>query len=163
MSVQRSAGLAALVVALGIGPVDLAQTGQGSRSDAGPMPGVRSELHAVTVGGKIHVVGARKDYSWTIWFSPCLEQSKQALGCYRQLRHSERQAQCVVDRGCNRRPDGRDAGFACTLDAERVERAGSVFGQEHFDVGDLARGRDEIIGESHRKRLSIRAVEEFLI
>ena len=57
MSMQRSAGFAALVFALGIGAADfaLAQTGQGTK--AAPMPGVRSELQAVTIGGKIYVAG----------------------------------------------------------------------------------------------------------
>jgi hypothetical protein len=54
MSMLRRTGLIALVLGLAFAAVDLtqAQTGQGAWSKAAPMNGVRSELQAVTVGGK---------------------------------------------------------------------------------------------------------------
>src|SRR5258706_12210706 len=93
--------------------------------------------------------------------SPC--ERKHPLRRYRQLRHTERQAQRIVDRGRNGGPDGGDARFAGAFDPQRVQRTWRIFGQKDFDRGHFACGRHEIIGEGHGERLSVLAVEEFLV
>src|ERR1700722_3708027 len=51
----------------------------------------------------------------------------------RQRRDRARHADGGLDRGRDRRADGRDAAFARALDAERVERGRRILGEDDLD------------------------------
>ena len=59
-------------------------------------------------------------------------------------------------------PTAGDAALARALDAERIERARRILGQHDVDVGHLARGRHEIVGEGDGQRIAALVVGEFL-
>src|ERR1700716_1390746 len=71
------------------------------------------------------------------------------------------------DGGLDRRRDHgayrRDAAFARALDAERIERAWRLLGQDHLDAGRLARARHQVIGEAGGQRIAALVVEKFLV
>src|ERR1700756_4900845 len=62
-----------------------------------------------------------------------VENLLEPLRRNRQAGHSTRDAHSLVDRGGDRRADPVDPGFAGTLDAEWVERAWRVLGDDHFE------------------------------
>src|SRR5215472_18217350 len=70
---------------------------------------------------------------------------------------AERIIDCGRDRGTRR----SDAGFTGAFDAERIERCWCILKEEDLDLGDLGNRRQQVIGESHRLRLSGGVVHEF--
>src|SRR6266852_4426121 len=81
----------------------------------------------------------------------------------RQLGDGARHSDGVVDRRRDRCAHAGDAAFARALDAERIERARRLLGEDHVDVGRLARGRHQIVHEARGQRIAAFVVDEFFV
>ncbi len=68
----------------------------------------------------------------------------------------------VVDRGRDGGADRVRSALAGSLEAERIERARRILGDQHVDRRHLACGGHQVVREGDRQRLAALVVEEFL-
>src|ERR1700730_18218056 len=99
----------------------------------------------------------------TFRLSPAFSQAfAQPLRRDRQLDDRAGNADGLVDRGGDRGADRVGAAFAGTLEAQVVQWARCVLGDDHVDRRHFVRGGNEVIGEGDGERLAALVVEGLL-
>src|SRR5690606_7488086 len=83
-------------------------------------------------------------------------------GCDGQGHDGSGHLQRVIDGCCDRRAHGIGAPFPGSLHAERVQRAGRIFGDHHVNLRHLVRRHHQVISEGGGKRLPHGVVGELL-
>src|SRR6516162_5704962 len=125
-------------------------------------PAVCSIVYSLPIVGRCSG-SAAASRSTILLLSPMMVQNfLQPLRRDREPGDRAGDADGVVDRRGDCRPNPVDPGLAGSFEAEGIEGARRVLGQKYFERRKLAGGRQQIVGECDGKRFASFVVKEFL-